>query len=370
MLPNPFVPGKGVIPPFLAGREREQSLVRARLEALADDRPPGTDIILYGPRGNGKTVLLEWSLRQAENRGITVIDVGLGESSQPRVAPSSRLRQWLMSLRSLSTGGASFTWRDLPPAKVAAVMERRARKGPVLVTIDEAHTMPAGLGRAVLSVVQRLQRRGQPAMLLLAGTPDLPRHLSSLGVSFWERSRTLPIGRLSPVDAADVIRVPLEEAARSISIGALDQVVDESQGYPYFLQLWGAALWDGCPDPTIVISQSYVDRARREVRQVQNLFHLRRYDELAADRLLSSAVSVAGLFAGSQHRMMGEVTEAVRSSLVAQGAKSGEQSVEETCRRLQDLGFIWLVNRDGRPFFEPGIPSVMSYVAKAESLAA
>ena len=57
---NPFVPGDGQPPPHLAGREAEQALLRKYLGRLQGRVPIPSNVILLGPRGNGKTVLLRW----------------------------------------------------------------------------------------------------------------------------------------------------------------------------------------------------------------------------------------------------------------------------------------------------------------------
>ena len=72
---NPFVPGQGLIPPYLAGREAEQSLLARLLDVIAEGSAPEADVILYGPRGNGKTVLLEWTLREARRKNIATVDL-------------------------------------------------------------------------------------------------------------------------------------------------------------------------------------------------------------------------------------------------------------------------------------------------------
>lgn len=53
---GPFQAGDGGLPPYLAGREYEQDLCWAFLSRLRRDRPPPHEIIIYGPRGNGKTI--------------------------------------------------------------------------------------------------------------------------------------------------------------------------------------------------------------------------------------------------------------------------------------------------------------------------
>ena len=55
-----FTPGTGATPPVLAGREREQEVLNGCLARMAGGRSPPQDVVLVGPRGNGKTALLNW----------------------------------------------------------------------------------------------------------------------------------------------------------------------------------------------------------------------------------------------------------------------------------------------------------------------
>ncbi len=70
---SPFQPGQGKFPPYLAGRNSEQTLIRKFSDVLAERAAPESDIIQYGPRGNVKTDLLLWARREAELLGINVL---------------------------------------------------------------------------------------------------------------------------------------------------------------------------------------------------------------------------------------------------------------------------------------------------------
>lgn len=52
---NPFRPGAGHMPPYLAGRQKEE----AEFKLLVKQEPILQNVILTGLRGVGKTVLLE-----------------------------------------------------------------------------------------------------------------------------------------------------------------------------------------------------------------------------------------------------------------------------------------------------------------------
>ena len=66
---NPFSPGSGHLPPYLAGREDEQSVFRKGLAKMSAGKSPPAATVLYGPRGMGKTVLLRWFKNEVEPSG-------------------------------------------------------------------------------------------------------------------------------------------------------------------------------------------------------------------------------------------------------------------------------------------------------------
>ena len=66
-----FTPGDGATPPAFTGREREEAVLTRCLGELFGGRAPPHNVVLTGPRGTGKTVLLNWSSAPA---AITVAD--------------------------------------------------------------------------------------------------------------------------------------------------------------------------------------------------------------------------------------------------------------------------------------------------------
>ncbi len=369
------MPGHGGLPPHLAGRDQERLVLRGNLTRLAGKRSPGTSAILYGPRGNGKTVLLLTAAREARELGIHVIRMpasvgGLREALRVELSllPSWG-RRFLRRLAGLSVSGFGIRMRDQAGATLLQMLSRKARRVPLLVALDEAHQMDPILGRELLNGVQHMQGDDCPVMLMLAGTPDLPRHLNRMHASFWGRSQKLPIGRLGPRDSASAVSIPLEAAGRSIEPFALGEVVRESHGYPYFLQLWGKALWDGCPARSKPISLDDVDRVRPQFRWQRDLYYEDRYEELKRLNLLSVAAVVARLFTETETRIPEEVEEAVRATLARTSRATDEdrRAVTEVCDQLRDLGYIWSVTHRSGPRYEPGIPSLMRFVARATS---
>lgn len=205
-------------------------------------------------------------------------------------------------------------------------------------------------------------------ILLLAGTPDLPRHLNTMEASFWDRSEILPLGLLSPSAAADAIRIPLEAARRSIEADALARVVAESHGYPFFLQLWGKLLRRMVPDSSLPASLDDVNRARPRFEYRRNIYYRNRHVELDDAKLVFVAAKLAVPFAVNDKLTDLEVDEAIGRALESEGRGSDLQTVRTARDRLHDLGYIWSAEGEVRPYFRPGIPSLMQYVARSRDI--
>ena len=205
-------------------------------------------------------------------------------------------------------------------------------------------------------------------MLLLAGTPDLPRRLSKMEASFWARSRKLALGLLAPDAAADAIRIPMEAQGRSIADEALAQVVAESHGYPYFLQEWGDLLWDAMTGTARPVSLDDVDRVRPLFEKERYAYYLERHGELKGAELALVAAKLSLAFADTDKLTDLEVDAAIGRALESEGRASDPAAVMAACDRLHDLGYIWSSGGESRPSFRPGIPSLMGYMAQSRDI--
>lgn len=68
---NPYTPGAGAMPKYLAGRDDILESASLQLKALAANYQ-SRSLVLYGLRGVGKTVLLNSIELMAEGEGILV----------------------------------------------------------------------------------------------------------------------------------------------------------------------------------------------------------------------------------------------------------------------------------------------------------
>lgn len=362
---GPFRPGPGGLPPYLAGREPEQDFFRALLAHLDRGEAPPSDVVLYGPRGNGKTVLLAWVRKEAADYpGVDVLALTPSDfDSKLELAEFLLPQSWWETVRPQEIAVRGFTWRPGrkgPAPQIRSVLAVRASKKPLAILLDEAHTLQPGIGRTLLNAAQHVGREA-PFLLVLAGTPDLRSHLGTLGASFWSRNQVLRLGRLDECAAAEAVRRPLREEGIAITDDALEHIVGESHGYPFFVQLWGDAVWARARAESRerIVSED-VQACRVVFERQRNRYYSQRYDELEERRLLRPARAVAEAFESRSVISGSELDAAIRRGF---GEAAGDDEVGAAKRELRHLGFVW--RTDGMPDWEPGIPSLMDYILRA-----
>ena len=197
----------------------------------------------------------------------------------------------------------------------------------------------------------------------MAGTPGLLPHLNTMSATFWSRAEKLGIGRLDEAAAALALVRPLAAPAPAIIFddGALAHVVEESQRYPYFLQLWGAALWAAArPRVATRIDGSLVADAASEFGRQRTAYYEDWHEELERHELLAVAARVAGAFGGGRATLHGSELNAVIAEALPREISTAQVL---GCRdRLVMVGYVWKPP-DAEAVWQPGIPSLMTYVA-------
>ena len=362
---GPFRPGPGGLPPYLAGRESEQALCLALLGDLQDGLAPPREIVLHGPRGNGKTALLAWLQQEAAAYpGVDVLRLTPADiPSEPRLIERVLPASWLQRLAPNEISFHGITWRPGQghPPPLDEALEARARKKPLILLLDEAHTLDERVGCTLLNASQKIGR-DLPFLLVLAGTPSLRSHLNSMNASFWNRAERRPIGRLDPRAAEAAIQRPLRKENIDIDEDALAHVVRESYGYPYFVQLWGEVVWRQAAAATAPgagrrVTRAAVDAAQAAFDRMRDGYYLDRYEELEKLRLLPAARAVADAFKAQSLLDDMQLETAVLQGL---GTACGADRMATAKETLRHLGYVW--RPEARPMWEPGIPSLMDYV--------
>ena len=373
-----FKPGAGSAPPALAGRDREIDALGDLLRPLSKGEAPPREAVMYGPRGNGKTVLLERFIRQCRAADMRVVDLRPKDiESRADMAAlllhDDQTMPGLLeqikpdNLRFSVPGIGSASWQNLAPAEKDALRVRhlkgllaaRCQDAPLLVTLDEAHTLDMDLGGTLLNLSEALRKSGAPFLLVMAGTPNLRGHLSGMNATFWSRAEKLAIGRLDTAATREALQRPLEKLSVTFDDEALNRVVTDSQAYPYFIQLWGKELCQALVTTahTHRITTRIVEQALPAVEFQRRDYYQDRHKEIKKGGLRLAAIAVAGVFSGRDTTIKDDTLE---KTLIEAGVAADESGAMSRIEALSDLGYIW--NPPGEMHWQPGIPSLMSYI--------
>lgn len=293
---NPFEPGAGAVPPVLGGRRAQVQMLGILLQRLQAQRHHAPEL-LEGPRGVGKTSLLASMGIAARARGIVTVElevrgdvretsIGALVHAVEQLSPRRRLADLAGRLTALKVGPAALhvapqPTQDLTAAALVVDLGTVAHEVGlgVLITIDEAHEDLA----AAATIVQGLHRTGQhgdPMTAVIAGLPGTAAGVARL-VSYAERLRVTEVGLLDADGVAEALQGPFADHDIAIDDDVVDAVARQSGGYPYFVQIWGAELWNGTTDPRRVDTKA-LSTAAIEVAAHTDRFHRRRWDGLTA----------------------------------------------------------------------------------------
>ena len=367
---SPFNPGAGQLPPYLAGREKEQAIIRKDLDRMNSGRPPAADILMYGPRGMGKTALLGWIGKEIEKSDptdkairaeyITPYDLTSPAKMWERLLPSDFWENLKPDTTNIKLPMVSATWKSESPSSrlLESALMKECNKQPLVFLVDEAHTMDADVCRGLLNLSQSI-RRESPFLLVLAGTPGLRAFLNSVNASFSERSTMLGIGRLSEEAAADAITKPLQEDGITIDADALQKVVQDSQQYPYFIQRWGDALWDEAKETNSTkLTAEQVDIVAPAIDSFRQDLYAERRTKLSQKGLLPAAHVIAEAFQDTKEFIEDDLILLIKDTLPAD--KADDQHATNVLLALVAMDFVW--RPPGTTLYEPGVPSLMTHV--------
>lgn len=283
---NPYRPGAATPPLFLAGREPQLARFPKLLSA-APEIP--ANLRVTGLRGVGKSVLLKeyeqiardagWAVmrQQVEPRHNTEQDlsrlIASGvRAAQERMSRTRRVRaavsgaveagRRLLTVQyediTFSLGGHAGADVELSKALYDAV-EAALDTGHegFAVLLDEAQVLRDDTGRTgehplsmLVAAVNALQEAGLPLALVLCGLPTLRASLQRARTFSERMFRGESIGALdgNPGPARDAFERPLVGTGMRLDEDLVARVLTEVEGYPFFIQLWGAELWEAAGD--------------------------------------------------------------------------------------------------------------------------
>ena len=368
---NPFNPGYGQPPPYLAGRGAERFSVFRHVGNTANGKLVARDVVIYGPRGSGKTALLRVLAKEIAQLK-TNVTLGLMPATDLQSAEDARReligvvgqplwealkpQEW-----GLDWHGLQAKWQrgELPRSEVRKGLVVKCKQKPLILMVDEAHEMAPTACKELLNEILTIRGLGGPAIVLLAGKPALVDFGDLAHVSFLERGEMVSLDLLDAQGAADAVRIPLDQTGISISDDALGKVVSDSQGYPQFLQLWGSALWDqASAHGAQRIDGGDVAEVGAIMEQERTEVYLGRLGSWKSqDRKLLVKVARKLLRDGWMESQ--QLEETIEQELTEQGRDV--QGCQAIMDHMVDSDFLWRPR--GQAKMIPALPSFVSFVA-------
>jgi len=374
---NPFAPGAGTPPPELAGRDELRETVRVALERVRRGLPTKS-ILMVGLRGVGKTVLLDRMREDAESARLHAVRIEAPENRSLPALLAPQLRLALLRLsgnaraRNVATralrGLAGFAkalkvkYQDIEvgidfdpepgladngdlehdlQALLEVVGETAQKAGTALVLfIDELQYVEEDQLAALITALHRTAQRRLPVVLVGAGLPQLPGQMGR-AKSYAERLFDFPLIGPLPDEAAKIaIAKPANAQGVKVSKDALQSIVQQTHGYPYFLQEWGKHAWDAADASPI--DREDVDRASRTaIAALDESFFRVRFDRLTPlEKRYLRAMAQLG---PGPHRS-GDIAEMLGRKVTALGP---------TRNQLIAKGMIWSPSHGDTAFTVP-----------------
>jgi AAA ATPase domain len=271
---NPFRPGAGHRPPYLAGRAHEKE----EFARLLDQRVVTDNLVLTGLRGVGKTVLLEELKPTAVAAGWLWVGTDMSESASiseaniaQRLITDLSVVTSSVKVAETTTTGLGFTssttrhpitlnyealinvFNSSPGlivdklkavfALVSPAVLQSGKKG-IVFAYDEAQNLADHAQKEqyplsiLLDLFQSVQRQNVPFLLVLSGLPTLFPKLVAARTYAERMFRVLFLKQLSESETKEAIQTPIQSANCPVKFNppAVNLVYKYSGGYPYFIQ--------------------------------------------------------------------------------------------------------------------------------------
>jgi hypothetical protein len=333
---------------------------------------------MVGLRGVGKTVLLDQFARDAEEAGLHSMRIEAPEGRSLPAILAPELRKALLRLSNLEKardlarralrGLAGFVGalkvkyedievgldlepepgladagdleHDLQSLIEAAGVAAQAAGTALVLFIDELQYVPEEELAALITALHRISQRQLPVVSVGAGLPQL-RGRTGRAKSYAERLFDFPeVGSL-PVEAARIaLAKPAHAEGVEFDADALDRIVEETGGYPYFLQEWGKHVWDVADDSPITLVDVHA-ASKVAVASLDESFFRVRFDRLTpSEKRYLRAMAELG---PGPHRS-GDIAETLNRKVTSLGP---------TRSKLIEKGMVWSPSHGDTAFTVP-----------------
>lgn len=369
MLPNPYRPGAGMSPAYLAGRDNTINEAQNILQAI-NYGYSARSVVYYGLRGVGKTVLLNYIENLADEMDLPSEYMEIAErdrSFQYQMALhiyklinrlsllkniESHIKKALSILKAFTikygcddisievnpANGISDTGNlanDMTELFLAlGVIAQKQNKGVVLF-IDEIQYIKDDEFEALMEAIHRTNQKNYPIVIFSAGLPKIAKIAGDVK-SYAERLFDfIEIDSLNNEEAKLALIEPAKRFQIKYTDEAVNKIIEITKGYPYFLQEYGKWVWE-CKKEESIIDIKIVNKAYDKFEQsLDKAFFKVRHDRATAREIefMTAMVACEKLPCSTKEiaNIMGESIQAIsplRAQLIHKGfiyaAKRGE----------------------------------------------
>lgn len=311
---NPYRPGAGLMPTYIAGRDEDIQNVDEMFNALMMNIPTSS-IIFSGLRGVGKTVLINKLQTKAEDKGIFCKHIEVEERNDfiSQIAACSQaflrkvstkekfktlIQKPLDAIKSLvvsfdpndNTFSLSLQEKELYKSnsltqsltEVFVTIGETAYKAeiPICFFIDEIQYMKQNELGSLIAALHRTNQLGYPVMVIGAGLPKIYKMLSE-EKSYSER---LFIYKIVDSLTSEQSRKAIEEPARKFGVSytneAIHEIIKITKGYPFFIQQMCQVVYKNI-DGNIIDIQNVKESTKEFFDSLDNGFFKVRYERCA-----------------------------------------------------------------------------------------
>ncbi len=383
--PNPFTPGNGIEPKYLAGREEFIKEFTRSLDVFEGGLPQNT--VVYGLRGTGKTVLSRHYKLIAETKNWIVIEREFnfkfaneelfgnsmstdiaGKSAEVSVKrkleEASRKLVDALKPESLSAYGLTYKPYYKEERKILTdylkevlisnwpVFQKAGKKG-VLLLYDEMHnvrdvreTKEYPLS-SILEALSYVQREGYKYYLCASGLPPLKTNLKEAKTYTERMFHFQEVTNLSEKQAEKAINETLRGTEYSFDEALIQTIIKETAGYPYFLQFYGYFLIENTNKTRLGLRDFELIKTEL-VEKLDKSFFEDRFN-------LASPLEKNTLAGLAKQKENSTITE------LAKTTKTSRDSTMQALASLQQKGLIY---REARGKYKFTIPLFQQYLQR------
>lgn len=298
---NPFKPTAGMTPPVLIGREDDLEEFEMALDNGVGDL--GRLAYVTGPRGIGKTALLNAYGDIARNRKWDVIDETANQGFLDRLVEGltdakTKVRSMEFPTMRMDIGGApvglsaSLGGMTLEPAQRALTFRRAAgqrldalekKNRGLLITLDEVQASDIEELRALATGMQHLIREQRNVAFVFAGLSSMVEDVLNDNVlTFLRRANRTVLDSIPIPKVRQAFQIIITTNGKQASDEVLDALSASTRGYPFMIQLVGYWAWAYSKDNDSITMETAEKGIRRAQRGLGDMVHAPEIDGLSS----------------------------------------------------------------------------------------